>query len=191
MNQTDPVSASPGAGAGPRPDQQKHTSSCSGDGLGIGVWPEPGQTLFLWDYPRQHEWKDPFPFRLWAWRMWLMTDPPCKGRKERSSVEQVQHKRWRGEGRVLRTRGPGSIWSLALRFLQALPWSSAEDQEWQGGKDGLQFCLLIREGFSNQIKCALSCMCSPFSHVQLFVTSGTVACQALLSMGPKDGESTS
>ena len=26
-------------------------------------------------------------------------------------------------------------------------------------------------------------MCSPFSHVQLFVTSGTVACQALLSMG--------
>ena len=50
-------------------------------------------------------------------------------------------------------------------------------------KDSLQFYLLIREGFSNQIKCALACMLSPFSHVQLFVTSRTVACQAPLSMG--------
>ena len=50
-------------------------------------------------------------------------------------------------------------------------------------KDSLPFYLLIREGFSNQIKCALACMLSPFSHVQLFVTSRTVACQAPLSLG--------
>ena len=49
-------------------------------------------------------------------------------------------------------------------------------------KDSLQFYLLIREGFSNQIKCALACMLSPFSHVQLFATPGTAAHQASLSI---------